>query len=85
MLYAIKSSMPFVLPAAVIAALTLVSRCRAEQLHSITEKSCQIVVYGLTTTIYNLFWHKLASFPGPILARSSLVRLPLDPQATIPV
>lgn len=38
----------------------------------------QIVAQALiATAIYNLFFHKLAKFPGPFLARSSLVSIPL--------
>lgn len=39
----------------------------------------QIVAQALiATAIYNLFFHKLAKFPGPFLARSSLVSIPLS-------
>ncbi|KAB8216388.1 cytochrome P450 [Aspergillus novoparasiticus] len=35
--------------------------------------SAVIVVYGLSSIIYNLFFHKLSAFPGPLLGRASLL------------
>lgn len=34
----------------------------------------QSLVYVIAYTIYNLFFHPLRNFPGPLLARASLVR-----------
>ncbi|KAL2011467.1 hypothetical protein VTN00DRAFT_4185 [Thermoascus crustaceus] len=34
---------------------------------------CQTLLYGFTVIVYNLFVHKLAGFPGPLLARSTLI------------
>lgn len=40
---------------------------------SADERSLKALTYTVSAIIYNLYFHPLAKFPGPILARASLV------------
>lgn len=33
-----------------------------------------LLAYAVCTAVYNLWFHPLANYPGPLLARASLVR-----------
>lgn len=41
--------------------------------HADLRPGCQGLVYIVGNGIYNLYFHPLAAFPGPFMARASLV------------
>jgi len=58
--------------------LTVTMHFTSSEARSVLTKQLQLVTYFIGQTIYRLYFHPLAKFPGPRVNAISVVRLPFD-------